>query len=1070
MSTEPTGRCHRVFLASAGTGKTYRLSGRFIDLLLAGHPPRSILATTFTRKAAGEILDRVLERLMDAVGDGDERRELAEMRDFGATFTSAEALTCLTGLLRGLDRFEVRTLDSYFVQVARLFALDLDLAPGWSLANTSESKEMTSDALGHLLNGLDSQEAEARFAELLREVTKDGGAGRSVHDSLTRLVEGGREVFLDSTDGAWDCVHPPKGLSPEELKALAARLDAMVVPNTKAGTPVKHWKDAKENLQKALAARDWAAIPEVGLVQKIDEGAEKFSRHEITSELKALVRDLLQQVAHELMGLLVERNGRALQILQGFEGYLHVTKRERGLYDFSDIPRALAGKEMGQPNPLAARDLQLAYRLDGKLGHLLLDEFQDTAPVQWGVLEEMAENIAADGSWEQSFFCVGDVKQSIYGWRAAEPRLLGQLGEHLHLEPESLELNYRSSQVILDTVNQVFESLDTLVMFQDKDGAAYGEAAERFGADFKEHTAHGELAGTAELRQTRPVNSWEKSESVCMDLAVERIIALASDAPSASIGVLVRSNKPIPALIARLQSRGLPVSGEGGNPLTDSAAVLHFLALLHLADHPTDTLAAFSVSHSPLPEALGISDVQIDGEALSRIVRKRLTGRGLGRLCADLEAAVCAHGQYSDWDRRRYKQLTEIAFAHSDEADLRADLFVDRVRQQSVELPAAARIKVMTVHASKGLEFDAVVLPDLDGNLIRSQWTFLHDRPDPRGAIEQASLNPGRRIATLEPGLKRLYHEQKVRHVREALCVLYVAMTRAKHRLEMIVARPKSSGETKSSAGILRSVLATHELVEGSEEEACVLWRHPESVTQWFPGTRGTQGRGEQGAGPDSSSEGGDTPALGLKPSTGPRRLPTRSPSSQEGGECCKGRDVLAGGTGSGARFGSLVHHMLEHANWPGEGLLGADEVLAATQALEPSEELRQVAFEYLRASLAKPAMAAALSRPVEEGCTFTVWSERDFAVILDRPSGPVSCSGTFDRVVLCSRGNQVVSATIQDYKTDRVNEETIASRIEHYRPQLKAYRSALAVMVGIAEDAIDCELLFLGPGRVCKL
>ncbi|MDE0916440.1 MAG: UvrD-helicase domain-containing protein, partial [Planctomycetota bacterium] len=192
--SEHEKRCHRIFLASAGTGKTFRLSGRFLDLLLAGAEPRSILATTFTRKAAGEILDRVLERLVEAVDDGKKREELASSRDFGSSFESEDALNLLANLVRRLDRFEVRTLDSFFIHLGRLFALDLDLAPQWSVAQGPEAAEITAAALAALLEDLDGPDDQVQFAELLREITASKGAGRSVHRALTQLVERGRDV------------------------------------------------------------------------------------------------------------------------------------------------------------------------------------------------------------------------------------------------------------------------------------------------------------------------------------------------------------------------------------------------------------------------------------------------------------------------------------------------------------------------------------------------------------------------------------------------------------------------------------------------------------------------------------------------------------------------------------------------------------------------------------------------------------------------------------------------------------------------------------------------------------
>ena len=140
---------HRLILASAGTGKTFALSGRFLQLLLGGVPPERVLATTFTRKAAGEILDRVLERLADAVVDGGKRAELEEQ--VGRALDPAELRAALASLTRRLDRFRVRTLDAFFLQLAQLFSLDLGLPPDWSIAEEPTDRALQREALSRAL-------------------------------------------------------------------------------------------------------------------------------------------------------------------------------------------------------------------------------------------------------------------------------------------------------------------------------------------------------------------------------------------------------------------------------------------------------------------------------------------------------------------------------------------------------------------------------------------------------------------------------------------------------------------------------------------------------------------------------------------------------------------------------------------------------------------------------------------------------------------------------------------------------------------------------------------------------
>ena len=1056
---------HKIFLASAGTGKTFRLSGRYLDLLLAGRDASSILATTFTRKAAEEILNRVLKRLVETIDMPKKRKELGGLRDFGEGFEASLALELLAKLARGLNRFDVCTLDSFFNRIAQLYPLELGMPPNWSVALGTEELDLKTEALARLLDQVDGRKQEDEFAELLREIASSKGASRGIHYALTELIAQGREVLLDSAPGAWGVVQLTEPADPQKVEGFEEALEGLDIPKTKGKQPKekKNWSKAHAAILSAVQRKDWKSVVKVGLFKKCVDGEEEFDRHVIDEDWKRVLKDLMHHVAHQLTLGLTIRNDRAQGLLRRYERLLEEVKRERGLYEFSDIPRILA--PLGDPGegPLISGGFDLAYRTDTRLAHLLLDEFQDTSPSQWSVLDGIAEEVCSYQTGEKSFFCVGDMKQSIYGWRSAEPRLLGSLVERLNVPSETLEMNFRSSSVILKTVDEVFKTLDSLSIFRAKGKESYLAAAISFKEKFKGHTAAKNLPGFAELRQAVPAKDGQPKWEPTIVLAVERVMALNKEFPKATIGVLVRSNKVISPLIARLQARNVLASGEGGNPLTDSAAVLHFLSLLHLADHPSDSLAAFHLKSSPIPEVLGFTGPDWKGEALSRCVRERLSDLGLGRLCASLEKAVREHDGYNDWDRRRYSQLGDLAFAHSARFGMRADSFVDLVRAHKIEDPAASRIKVMTVHASKGLEFDAVILPELNVPLSRNNWPFLTTRPEPRGQLTGVTVNPGKDVVQMGgPELQEMFDEQSQREVGEALCVLYVGMTRARHRLEMLVQDPGKSDGGTSAAGILRAALANQEPEEG------ILWRHESSNEAWWE----PEEKSEEELAQDGESGEGAQPAppFALAPSCKPRRLPSRAPSSEEGGQTKSGSDLLAPTSSGGTHFGSLIHHLLDGIDWPGVGELDEARLLERAKEVEPDEAVRDKAIGYLRKHLDHPAIRKSLSPPSDAAEAPTVWHERTFCTVLSDDGVPVLRNGAFDRVILYGTEGSYTGATIQDYKTDAVTEEEIQDKVDYYKPQLAAYRTALAKMTRLAKEDIGAELLFLSLDLTMKV
>ncbi|MCP3918506.1 MAG: UvrD-helicase domain-containing protein [bacterium] len=1040
-------RPYRLISASAGTGKTYQLTGQFLSLLSNGVRPERVLATTFTRKAAGEILDRVLRRLVEAAEDEHSCAELNAQ--IGAQGTPPEEYRLLlAGLARRLDRFKIRTLDAFFVHLAKLYALDLGLPADWSIVEKVEDEALRRESVARALTSAPPDE----WIELLRGLQR-ADASRSVENVLLQTVREGRDGYLDSLEPAWHKVAPPPGLSEEAFAVARAGLEAMEVPTTKAGKPVKHWQNAKERAIRAVEGGDWEAFLTVGPVKKLIEGETEFSRHLITKDVRAVLEPLTRQAGHEIVARAARQNAATYRWLDRFEHAYGGVKREERAYRFEDLPQALAPR--GEDR-LSERNLDMWYRLDGRIDHLLLDEFQDTSPTQWRILERIAGELF-DGTGSRTFFCVGDVKQSIYGFREAEPRLLASLPERYPpLALEELTKSYRSSQVVLDTVNQVFARIGQNGAFERE---AYRAAALGFQDEYQTHESAKELSGAAYLIEAPPAREDEDGHMPTLRLAAERAAAIVREAPAATVGILLRRNVQIPQLIYLLRRHGLRASGEGGNPLVDSAAVLHLVSLMHLADHPRDSAAAFHVATSPLGAAVGLprEHDRDQAEVLSRSVRTRLSKDGYGAFCASLRDAVSA--AYGEWDQRRFDQLVDLAFAFETRASLRPSLFVDHVRATMVEDPTATQIKVMTIHAAKGLEFDAVILPELDERFFPVREPFMRQRPDPAGLLEGVSVGVSRNACTLDPeGLGEMRREEDERGLREVLCLLYVAMTRAARRIDMLVRYQKSGGVRHTFAGIVRDALGARTGVGGGE-----LWSHEASAETWFDADVD-----EAAPVPDVD----DTPrAVGslFRPTVASRAPGRMSPSGQEGGGRLSVQTLLRPRRSAGRTRGNLVHRWLEEVEWLDSFVATDEELLALGASLEPDEAVRRAALVELRAALERPATRELLTCPVDVECA--VWRERDFSLIVpDADGNECHWTGSFDRVVVECENGEPVRAEVIDFKTDAVIGSGIDERVAFYAPQLEAYRSIVARMAGLKQAKVAGTLLFLGPDEVRRL
>ncbi|MCA8980596.1 MAG: UvrD-helicase domain-containing protein, partial [Planctomycetes bacterium] len=680
-----------------------------LRLLFDGVPPERILATTFTRKAAGEILDRVLERLVEGAHGG---AGLTQLAHFVARpgLSADECVRLLGGLTRAIDRFQVRTIDAFFVQLANLFALDLELPPDWSIVDEREDLELRDEAVASVLGDGD----KAERLELLRGL-RAGAAPSRVHDEVLSRLDEGRDLYLESSEEAWSCVRSVGKLEPKALDAALGNLRSAELPRKKNGDPDSRFEKALAVALEAVEKEDWSVLVEKGLGRAVLDCSCAYYKVPFSD---SLIESLTPVVSHAVACLVEEiaqRNAALRELLRRFEERYQQLKRSRGAYRFDDLPLALAGNAQAN-NPLEERELDLWFRLDGRLDHLLLDEFQDTAPLQWRILAPVAEEVLADGTGERSFFCVGDTKQSIYGWRKAEPRLLaGLAAKYPVLEETYMTESYRSSHVVLDTVNRVFGRVGKNEAFAAETREVERAAAVAWEASYQEHVAAKDLSGAAfvVLADEPDEERGEKTVDCVLRRCVERVTQIRAEAPAATVGVLLRRKAWIPSLIHALREAGVPASGEGGNPLIDAESVQAFLSLLHLADHPDDSAAAFHLASTPLGARVGLGlDVDEAGRrAWSREMRARLADQGLGALAEELASTVAHDAGWNAWDRQRFAQLVDLAYAFEDRAGLRPTDFAEHVRQERVEAGVGAEVRVMTIHASKGLEFDAVVVP-----------------------------------------------------------------------------------------------------------------------------------------------------------------------------------------------------------------------------------------------------------------------------------------------------------------------------------------------------------------------
>jgi ATP-dependent exoDNAse (exonuclease V) beta subunit len=300
----------------------------------------------------------------------------------------------------------------------------------------------------------------------------------------------------------------------------------------------------------------------------------------------------------------------------------------------------------------------------------------------------------------------------------------------------------------------------------------------------------------------------------------------------------------------------------------------------------------------------------------------------------------------------------------------------------------------------------------------------------------------------------------------DGLCTLYVAMTRAARRLDLIVPWSHPEGKIKIPcvADLVRAAMPQKGL--RAPDAAGVLWSHPANA----PGAGWAEGLE-----PDSGESERLEPVLAplcLAPSDRPRTLPRRSPSSEEGGRLVRAEALFR--DKRGAKRGSLIHRWLEDLVWIEDFHLDEARALDIGVPLEPNLETRREALAALTGALQAEPVRSALSR---EGCgapddaALEVSNEHTFSVVLTDDSGEEQLwSGSIDRLVLGRLGDDIVWAEVLDYKTDILTEDHLPDRIDYYRPQLETYGRVVAAQTGLAAGEIRLRLVFLELGRAVEV
>ena len=1059
---------HQAISASAGSGKTFRLAHRYLRLLSGGVPPERICALTFSRKAAGEIFDSIVDYLSRAATDDAGAAEASV--NIGQSLSCREYRQLLRLFLLRLNRLAIGTLDSFLVGVVRAFPLELGVSPGFDLMDSdgAEGRAVRQEIFAGLFDpAVVRPEAQREFLESFKQATfgtAEKSLIRSIDDFVRKMLPVYR-LFPKGEEWGSEKSIWQHGLVWQKLSNTADIADKLCDDLDSADIPPR-MRDALSEIITFLGSYSdssaWdSAIEKKSLfsaLMAIGEGSGdceiSYSRQKwnCPAGVAERLRQLVSHVMAVELGRALTQTRGIYDLLSKFDVAYAAHSRHAGALSFDDIALLLSdgsedvGLRMSRMQDTDNR-LFIDYRLDATLDHWLLDEFQDTSDQQWHALSNLADEVLQDDSGRRSFFYVGDVKQAIYGWRGGNHRLFNSILEEYGDVIEQVPMNrsFRSGGAVINAVNRVFSDLP--------DEIPDGAQAE-WGRIWQEHVWAEEVVPSCSfsgLLEVLPAEGKRKSSSSdqfhCIAQAIREIRPLER---GLSVAVLTRKNSDGRDCVDLLRSEcpELSIVHEGSASILDSPVVNLFLSLVRFAAHPGDSSAWRHLQMSPMADAVNSSGRSGTAVAALRDIQEMGFQQTLVKWADKLSVSLDAFG------KQRLGDLLAAAAAFDSRGTCDISSFIQHVEGYTVHADSqASAVRVMTIHQSKGLGFDLVFVPfsNTSASFNAPELPNMLSDSDRKWVLKKPRKIIAEHDATLEDVQKK--HREEIAF--SQLCVLYVALTRAKQALYMVVHKPPKKGVAFREDSLLNMQLGgvTGESLYGADliySNGDIEWfaERPEVCEDLESGIN----KFPVESSPVSFSACGKT------------RMKRIEPSLHEGFTCMASA-VFEKTAGDVLHFGSAIHRLFEAVEWIDSCDVDASVSNWRRLSDEPEDVLRDAEVQF-RACISSEAVREALAKPV--GVTVELWREKPFELVMD---GDI-VSGQFDRVlILRDEQGKAVSATITDFKSNRVEAEKEINKVaERYVGQMAMYRTALASITGLSVQKISAALLFTRAARVVEL
>ncbi|MCL2738534.1 MAG: UvrD-helicase domain-containing protein [Bacteroidales bacterium] len=841
-----------IYRASAGSGKTYALTRAFVRRLLEqGHPSAYLhqLALTFTRKATEEMKVRILGLLNDLSLPSDDKRGLKVRGDFCREWKGkgmgeeelrkrAEALR--SAILHDYGRFSVYTIDAFFQRVVRSFIWEAGLPPAYTVE--LDSRRLLQEAVDEVVDEVSTHGQNRKWiGEMLSERIREGKrwdvqeafneVGRQVFDERFRSLDGTLTDKLCDKEFLYAYMQELKDWDVRFCRQMEAYAGEVLQFLDSQGLCTTDFKGKSRSFMRYFnKIKEGDLIPPDSLRKALGDDAAWAGKNDpqagriasVLSPLSRLIQtciDYYDAQAPTWFALtstlaLLPQMGLSADILRHINSLL----TDDNAIHLSQTLLLLSKLCSQSDTPF------IWERMGCRYSDFLLDEFQDTSVLQWKTLQPLVHNGLSQGGWS---WVVGDTKQAIYRWRNSDWRILGGgLRDDLHPHPceeELLAVNWRSREVLVDTLGNLFEQLiqtvhrqfvETSVVFPQDTARIQAISQEllKVYADVKQEIAptKKDSGGYVSVCRVAPTEQQSAKDRV-LERLPHLIMELQDRGFSASdIAVLVRKNGQgqevtscLMAFKEKPEAKGycFDVVSPDSLFLNQSPEVQLIVAIFKRFVHPRDALNNRLIEQlcirldSPCP--LDLCTGPLKHYALPEAFEELIRILGWTQRTSCFPFIQELHSQILGFAKNQSGDLFSFVRWWEQNAD-KLTLSIER---------GAAAIQVLTIHKSKGLQYPVVIIPFCDWGLdyshTQAPLLWVQPQQPPLNRLPFVPQRYGSRMA--QSLFAQDYFYEKMQYRLDQLNVFYVAATRAEDELHLFL--PQSGLTSHNLARILEEQL-----------------------------------------------------------------------------------------------------------------------------------------------------------------------------------------------------------------------------------------------------------------------